>query len=94
MFGQLIFAELPFASIGQPPYLEHGWIKDCAKPTGWEKQDKEYLVKKLCQPFCVSINLQLPTIHELVSLVDAGQADAARLTPSRNVQWQVGAELA
>jgi hypothetical protein len=41
VFGQLIFAELPFASIGQPPYLEHGWIKDCAKPTGWEKQDKE-----------------------------------------------------
>ena len=38
MFGQLIFAELPFASIGQPPYLEHGWIKDCANKNEWDKQ--------------------------------------------------------
>lgn len=41
MFGQMLFAELPFATVGQPPYVERGWIKDCAKPTGWEKQDKE-----------------------------------------------------
>ena len=30
MFGQMLFAELPFATIGQPPYVERGWIKDCA----------------------------------------------------------------
>lgn len=38
--GQIIFAELPFACIGQPPYIERGWIKDCGKPIGWDKQDK------------------------------------------------------
>lgn len=40
MLGQLIFAELPFACIGQPPYIERGWIKDCAEKSVWEKQDK------------------------------------------------------
>ena len=40
MFGQMLFAELPFATIGQPPYVERGWIKDCANLTGWDKQDK------------------------------------------------------
>ena len=40
MLGQLIFAELPFACIGQPPYIERGWIKDCAEKNVWEKQDK------------------------------------------------------
>ena len=47
MLGQLIFAELPFACIGQPPYIRAGWIKDCAKPTGWEKQDKHKLTGPL-----------------------------------------------
>lgn len=36
--GQIIFAELPFASIGQPPYIERGWIKDCANKNEWDKQ--------------------------------------------------------
>ena len=40
MLGQLIFAELPFACIGQPPYIERGWIKDCAEQNIWNKQDK------------------------------------------------------
>ncbi len=40
MLGQLIFAELPFACLGQPPYVERGWIKDCAKLIGWDKQDR------------------------------------------------------
>ena len=42
MFGQALFAELPFATIGQPPYIETGWIKDCKDPCnapGWSKQD-------------------------------------------------------
>lgn len=38
MLGQLIFAELPFACIGQPPYIELGWIKDCANKDQWDKQ--------------------------------------------------------
>lgn len=38
MIGQLIFAELPFACLGQPPYLELGWIKDCADRNVWQKQ--------------------------------------------------------
>ena len=38
MFGQLVFAEIPFASIGQPPYIERGWIKDCAEKNEWDKQ--------------------------------------------------------
>lgn len=38
MIGQLIFAELPFACLGQPPYLEHGWIKDCAEQNEWTKK--------------------------------------------------------
>ena len=36
--GQIIFAELPFASIGRPPYIELGWIKDCANKNEWDKQ--------------------------------------------------------
>ena len=36
--GQIIFAELPFACIGQPPYIERGWIKDCANKNEWDKQ--------------------------------------------------------
>lgn len=40
MFGQMLFAELPFASMGNPPYVERGWIKDCAEKNVWEKQDK------------------------------------------------------
>lgn len=36
--GQIIFAELPFACIGQPPYIERGWIKDCANKDEWDKQ--------------------------------------------------------
>jgi hypothetical protein len=38
VLGQLIFAELPFACIGQPPYIERGWIKDCANSDEWAKQ--------------------------------------------------------
>jgi hypothetical protein len=38
MFGQLVFAELPFASIGQPPYIERGWINDCTNKNDWDKQ--------------------------------------------------------
>tara|TARA_B100001059_G_C17374540_1_gene351366 strand:+ start:221 stop:466 length:246 start_codon:yes stop_codon:yes gene_type:complete len=37
MFGQMIFAELPFAEIGRPPYLEAGWIKVCPEHDGWAK---------------------------------------------------------
>jgi hypothetical protein len=43
MFGQMLFAELPFATIGQPPHIERGWIKDCAdkgKCSDWIKQPK------------------------------------------------------
>jgi hypothetical protein len=40
MFGQMLFAELPFASMGNPPYVERGWIKDCAEKNVWAKQDK------------------------------------------------------
>ena len=39
MFGQMLFAELPFATIGQPPYVERGWIKDCSDVGQWGKQD-------------------------------------------------------
>ena len=39
MFGQVLFAELPFATVGQPPYIERGWIKDCADQGYWKKQD-------------------------------------------------------
>ena len=37
MFGQMIFAELPLAEIGRPPYLEAGWIKVCPEHDGWAK---------------------------------------------------------
>ena len=43
MFGQMIFAELPFAEVGNPPRVETGWIKVCKDPcktTGWSKQDR------------------------------------------------------
>ena len=43
MFGQMIFAELPFAEVGNPPRVETGWIKVCKDPcktTGWSKQEK------------------------------------------------------
>jgi hypothetical protein len=38
MIGQLVFAELPFACFGQPPYIERGWINDCANKNEWDKQ--------------------------------------------------------
>lgn len=41
MFGQMLFAELPFATVGQPPHVEDGWIKKCADKGAcgeWEKQ--------------------------------------------------------
>ena len=41
MFGQMLFAELPFATVGQPPHVEDGWIKVCADKGAcgeWEKQ--------------------------------------------------------
>ena len=41
MFGQMIFAELPFAEVGKPPHVETGWIKECKDPcadAGWIKQ--------------------------------------------------------
>ena len=37
MFGQMIFAELPFAEAGRPPYLEAGWIKVCPEKNAWSK---------------------------------------------------------
>ena len=43
MFGQMIFAELPFAEVGDLPHVETGWIKDCKDPcreSGWAKQDR------------------------------------------------------
>lgn len=43
MFGQMIFAELPFAEVGNPPYVETGWIKVCKDPCtapGWSKQER------------------------------------------------------
>jgi hypothetical protein len=41
MFGQLVFADIPFASIGQPPYIERGWIKDCPQKNEWNKLPTE-----------------------------------------------------
>ena len=41
MFGQLVFAETPFASIGQPPYIERGWIKECPEKNVWNKVPTE-----------------------------------------------------
>ena len=41
MFGQLIFAELPFATIGDMPYVERGWIKDCPEKNVWNKVPTE-----------------------------------------------------
>ena len=43
MFGQMIFAELPFAEVGKPPYVETGWIKDGkedCRNSGWVKQGR------------------------------------------------------
>ena len=37
MFGQMLFADLPFAEMGTPPYLEPGWIKVCPEKDGWSK---------------------------------------------------------
>ena len=40
MFGQLIFAEMPFSSFGDPPSVDTGWRPidrdDCAN-SGWKK---------------------------------------------------------
>lgn len=41
MFGQMLFAELPFAEMGAPPYLEAGWIKVCPEKDGWWKVPAE-----------------------------------------------------
>jgi hypothetical protein len=41
MLGQLVFAEIPFASIGQPPYIERGWIKECPETNLWSKMPTE-----------------------------------------------------
>lgn len=41
MLGQLVFAELPFASFGDMPYVERGWIKDCPEKSDWVKQPTE-----------------------------------------------------
>ena len=38
MFGQTLFAEIPLADFGRPPYVERGWIKDCADRGQWSKQ--------------------------------------------------------
>ena len=43
MFGQMLFAELPFAEMGNPPHVDTGWIKDCKDPCtapGWSKQER------------------------------------------------------
>ena len=43
MLGQLLFGETPIALIGQPPYVEDGWIKVCAdgsQQAQWVKQDR------------------------------------------------------
>ena len=48
MIGQLIFAELPFACIGQPPYIERGWIKKCKPSSGWVKRDKNNVNTNEC----------------------------------------------
>lgn len=37
--GQVIFAELPGAGLGQPPYIERGRIKYCANQNERDKQD-------------------------------------------------------
>lgn len=41
MFGQLVFAETPFATIGDMPYVERGWIKDCPNKNDWNKVPAE-----------------------------------------------------
>ena len=44
MFGQGLFAEVPFAEVGNPPYIHSGWIKVCKDPcnkAGWLKQEKK-----------------------------------------------------
>ena len=41
MIGALIFAETPFASIGDMPYVERGWIKDCPEKNDWNKVPAE-----------------------------------------------------
>ena len=43
MFGQTLFAEIPLADVGRPPYVEDGWIKVCADDSQrvqWVKQDR------------------------------------------------------
>lgn len=32
MFGQTLFADVPFSEMGKPPHVETGWIKDCKEP--------------------------------------------------------------
>ena len=41
MFGQLVFAETPFASVGDIPYVERGWVKECPEQNAWNKVPTE-----------------------------------------------------
>jgi len=50
MFGQALFADIPFSERGNSPHVETGWIKECKEPCavdGWEKQRRN----------------EVPTIH-------------------------------
>ncbi len=40
MLGQLVFSEIPFATVGQLPYVERGWIKECAEKNEWDVKPK------------------------------------------------------
>lgn len=43
MFGQALFADIPFSDHGKPPHVETGWVKECKDPCaadGWAKQSK------------------------------------------------------
>ena len=51
MFGQALFAEVPFSEMGNPPHVETGWIKDCKDPcadAGWTKRDRNIVDTLAC----------------------------------------------
>ena len=53
MFGQTLFAEVPFSVIGQPPFVDTGWHDSSKRPcdlAGWTKLDKNKVDIYDCGP--------------------------------------------
>lgn len=41
MFGQTLFADIPFSEYGEPPRVDTGWVKYCKDPCASEEWVKQ-----------------------------------------------------